>query len=230
MMNNEYTNNNYNNGQNMNNTYDNNGFSNNSNNSYTNNMNYNQPLNENNLSFNLTITREKEFAGSLIKFKIFIDNVEVGKIKNGETVTLRVQCGQHTISFNNTIKQTINIVSDTSVKVGVIAPNTFGIINNAVNDINNSQEIDKVIKSANGPLIFSLCCIVISIVLLMLTNYVISPVMYGISIGYASINMVSIKKYKQSLNDKYQKILSKTIISIIISIVGIIISGYFIIG
>lgn len=204
---------------------------------YENSSSINNSPNVNNGIYRLTLTRPKSFVGSVIKFKIFIDNNLVGSIKNGETVNLNIHSGNHTISFNKTMEQNINISSDTFADVIVIAGNKFGLSNIRNNNgqyIQNNElyaeNIDKVIKSAKMPLIFSCACIAITFILLFTLQLVISPWMYGISIGYTIISLSSIKKNKQALIDKYTSLLTLNIISIIISIIGIIISGYLMIG
>jgi len=197
-------------------------------------VNNNQNINS---TYKLTLIRPKDFVGSLVKYKIFIDNNQVGTIKNGETVVLDVTSGNHTISFNKTMDQNINISSDTYADVVVIAGNKFGLTNirdntglNIQNNELNTESVDKIIKSAKGPLIFSCACIVITFLLLLMVNMVVSPWMYGISIGYTIINLSSIKKHKQVLNDKYKSLITLDVISIVVSIVGMIISGYLMIG
>lgn len=207
------------------------------------NMNSNQQsvnINTQNISngtYSLTLTRPKEFVGSLMKFNIFIDNNQVGTIKNGETVVLNVSSGNHTISFNKTMDQNINISSDTSADVVVIAGNKFGLSNirdnSGLNVQNNelyTESADKIIKSAKGPLIFSCACIAITFIMLFTIKMVISPWVYGISIGYTIINLSSLKRHKQVLNNKYGSLITLNIISIVVSIVGFIISGYLMIG
>ncbi|MBQ6323735.1 MAG: zinc-ribbon domain-containing protein [Bacilli bacterium] len=193
--------------------------------------------NINNSTYKLTLTRPKNFVGSLIKFKIYIDNNEVGTIKNDETVVLNVNSGNHTISFNKTMNQNINITNDTYADVVVIAGNKFGITNirdNTGQSVQNNEvyteNIDKVIKSAKGPLIFSCACIALTFILLFTINMVVSPITYGISIGYTVISMSSIKKQKENLKEKYKSLMTLNIISIVVSVIGIIISGFLIIG
>lgn len=191
----------------------------------------------NNCVYKLTLTRPKTFVASLIKFKIFIDNNEVGTIKNGETVVLNVSFGNHTISFNKTIEQSINISSDTYADVLVIAGNRFGLSNIRDNNglsVQNSEiigdNVDKIIKSAKWPLIFSCGFIALTFLLLFTVKKVISPVMYGISIGYTIINLSSLKKHKLILKEKYNSLYILDIISLVVSIVGMIISLYLMIG
>ncbi|MGM9877615.1 MAG: zinc-ribbon domain-containing protein [Bacilli bacterium] len=207
------------------------------------NMNNNQQSvnintqNINSSTYKLTLTRPKGFVGSLVKFNIFIDDNQVGTIKNGETIVLNVSSGNHTISFNKTMNQNINISGDTFADVVVIAGNKFGLSNirdnNGLNVQNNelyTESADKIIKSAKGPLIFSCACIAITFIMLFTVQMVISPWLYGISIGYTIINLSSLKKHKQVLNDKYGSIITLNIVSIVVSIIGFIISGYLMIG
>lgn len=207
------------------------------------NNNYSQPSininsqNINNGTYKLTLTRPKKFVGSLIKYTIFIDNRAVGTIKNGETIVLNVSSGNHIISFNKTMNQNINISSDTLADVVLITANKYGLSNirnsNGLNIQNNelyTQNADKIIKSAKNSLIFSCSCIVITFILLFIVQMVVSPWVYGISIGYTIINLLSAKKYKQTLNDKYGSLIRLNIASIVISIVGLIISVYLMTG
>ena len=193
--------------------------------------------NTNNGTYRLTLTRPKDFVGALIKFNIFIDNNKVGTIKNGETVVLNVSSGNHTISFNKTMDQNINISGDTFADVVVIAGNKFGLSNirdssgqNVQNNELYTESADRIIKSAKGPLIFSCACIAITFLLLFTINMVVSPWVYGISIGYTIINLSSLKKHKQILNDKYDSLIKLNVISIVVSVVGMILSGYLMIG
>ena len=193
--------------------------------------------NINNDPYKLTLTRPKEFVGSLIKFKIFIDGNEVGTIKNGETVVLSVSSGNHTISFNKTMDQNINISGDTSADVVVIAGNKFGLSNirdnNGLNVQNNelyTESAKKIIKSAKGSLRLSCACIALTFIMLCTIKMVIQPWVYGISIGYTIINLSSLKKHKQVLNDKYGSLITLDIISMVVSIIGIAISIYLMIG
>ena len=45
----------------------------------------------------LTITRERRFAYSARRYKVFIDDIHVGDIRNGETVSFVVENGKHSI-------------------------------------------------------------------------------------------------------------------------------------
>ncbi len=188
-------------------------------------------------TYRLTLNRPNNFVGSLIKFKIFIDNNMVGTIKNGETVVLDVSSGNHTISFNKTMNQNINISSDTFADVEVVAGNRFGLSNirdnTGVTNQNNeiiTDNIDRIAKSAKGPLIMNCLFIAITFIMLFTIKRVISPWIYGISIGYTIINITSINKYKQALNDRYKSLITINIIAMVIGIIGVLISGFFMIG
>ena len=208
-----------------------------------NNMNMDMNMNNNNMNMNsngtykLTLNRPKNFVGSLVKFKIYIDNNEVGTIKNGETVVLDVAAGNHTISFNKTMTQNITITSNTSADVTVMGGNQFGLSNIRdssgtsiqSNEMNNDSA-NRIITSAKGPLIFSCACILITFVLLFTVKMVVSPIVYGFSIGYSCISLHSIHKNKQLINDKYNSLLILNVIAIVVSIIGIAISGYLMIG
>lgn len=182
--------------------------------------------------YKLTLTRPKNFVGSLVKFKIYIDNNEVGAIKNGETIVLDVNAGSHTISFNKTIQQNINMYSDTYADVVVLGGNRFGISNvrDANGSIQNNQvatdNIENIVKSAKKPLIASCACIGITFLLLFTMQMVISPWVYGVSIGYTIISISSIKKNKELLNEKYSSLMRLNIISIVVSVIGMLISGF----
>lgn len=216
---------NINNNQQINNTYDQQNVGVNAPN-----VNVNNPV-INNGTYKLTLNRPKSFVGSVVKYKIAIDDNEVGAIKNGETVSFDVSAGQHIVSFNNSMDQNINITCDTTADVVLIAGNQIGLSNikdsNGQNIQNNelyTENADKIIKESKRPLIVSCSCIVISIVLLYTIQMIVSAWVYGISIGYAIVNLSSTKKYKQTLNDKYKSIIISNIIAIVISIIGAIIS------
>ena len=202
----------------------------------SNNINENTQIN-NNGTYKLTLTRPKDFVGSLIKFKIYIDNNVVGTIKNGETVVLNVNAGNHVISFNKTMKQDITISGDTSASVVFMGGNQFGLANigdhtgsNVQSEELASQNVDRMVKSAMGPLVFSIGCIVLTFILLFTAKLVVSPWVYGISMGYAVVSLLSLNNHKEALKDKFGMLILLNIISIGISIIGAIISGFLTIG
>ena len=85
-------------------------------------------------------------------------------------------------------------------------------------------------KSAKGPLIFSCACIAITFVLLFTIKMVVSPWVYFLPIGYTIVNMSSIQKSKQILNTKYGSLMALSVVSIIICIIGFVISSYLTMG
>ena len=63
----------------------------------------------------------------------------------------------------------------------------------------------------------------------LLVQMVVSPWVYGMSVGYTIISISSIKKNKEMLNEKYSSLMRLNIVSIVVSIIGMIISGMLII-
>ena len=130
------------------------------NNTYPNQMqNNNQSENNNNVSnvptnYKLTLHRKKSFVGGMVAFDIYIDNVKVGKIKNGKTVELEITGGEHIISIHKNNPVSINITGDTTADVVVFGANNFGITNingqgtESNNSINNNY-IEKNNKKTN---------------------------------------------------------------------------------
>lgn len=55
----------------------------------------NNPIN--NRLVPLTITREKKFMGWAIPFSVFVDNVKVGEINNGKSLSCQVSVGSHIV-------------------------------------------------------------------------------------------------------------------------------------
>lgn len=187
--------------------------------------------------YKLTLIRQKSYVGSLIKFKIYLDNNMVGTIKNGETVVLDVPAGNHMISFNKSMNQNINIMGDTSADVVVIAGNKFGIStvrdrNGAVIQDNNLTQanIEGLEKSAKNTILYGGICILVTFLLLITINMVVSPWIYGAILGLSIVNITATKKSTQIPEDRLKKIKNLNTISIVISVVGMIISELLIIG
>ena len=94
----------------------------------------NQVSQMNNQVGQLTIIRDKNFVGMAIAFKIFVDGVEVGKLKNGETVTYPIYYGQHRVE----IKQHMNygfkdiIIADWKPNVVLHCYVKMGILTNSI--------------------------------------------------------------------------------------------------
>ncbi len=125
--------------------------------------------------------------------------------------------------------------SDTYADVVVLGGNRFGISNvrDANGSIQNNQvatnNVENIEKSAKKPLILSCACIGITFLLLFTVQMVVSPWVYGMSVGYTIISISSIKKNKELLNEKYGSLMRLNIISIVVSVIGMIISGMLII-
>lgn len=193
---------------------------------------------DNNLNmYKLTLTRKKAYVLSLETFKIFIDNVMVAKIKNGQTIVLDVTPGVHTISINNNNPITINIDRDTTAEIVMNGAYNFVITNingsgydDVISDSNNS--VSKHQKETNVLLIGSIVLPIISLVLYFLTNhkYVLQFGFYALLVSVSIINISSInslKKVDESLDDTlYKSLLIKSIITIVIGITCIAITIY----
>lgn len=205
------------------------------NNTYPNQMqNNNQSENNNNVSnvptnYKLTLHRKKSFVGGMVAFDIYIDNVKVGKIKNGKTVELEITGGEHIISIHKNNPVSINITGDTTADVVVFGANNFGITNingqgtESNNSINNNY-IEKNNKKTNMTLIISIMLPIVSLILFILLKSYITPWVYGLVIGFAIVNMVGLKNFKD--NEKYKSLLIKNLIAIIISLIMAVISIY----
>ncbi|MBQ9012267.1 MAG: hypothetical protein IJ105_03800 [Bacilli bacterium] len=179
--------------------------------------------------YKLTLTRKKSFVGGMVGFDIYIDNVKVGKIKNGKTVELEITGGEHIISIHKNNPVSINITKDTTADVVVFGANNFGITNingqgtESNNSINNNY-IEKNNKKTNMTLIISIILPIVSLILFILLKSYITPWVYGLVIGFAIVNMVGLKNFKD--NEKYKSLLIKNLIAIIISLIMAVISIY----
>ncbi len=186
-------------------------------------------------NYKLILKRQKAFVASLIAFKIFIDNVEVGKIKNGETISLEITPGQHEISINKNNPIIINVIGDMTADVVVFGSNNFGITNIngqgqniSVNGANNNYG-GKSSKQTNGLLIATILFPIISVIMYFTLQYVIAVWFYGILIGYGLVNLSGLKNVKDDAK-LHSSILIKNIIAIVINIISIILTMFLTIG
>jgi hypothetical protein len=213
----------------MNNNYDmNNNY--NGNSGYgQNNMNNVQPSFNNAFSSKckVTLNRKKSFVASLVAFKIYVDDIEVGKIKNGGTLVFEVTPGQHVFSINKASPINLIINADISADVVVYGANNFGFDNiggvslNTVNENINKNYSEKCKSQANGTLVASLLLPVISIILYFTTKeYLINSMFYGVIIGLACINIFGLKHLKSSDAKLYKTLLIKNIIAVLVSVIA----------
>lgn len=172
----------------------------------------------NNGKFKLTLNRKKNFVGCLVGFDVYIDNIKVGKIKNGETLVLEVDAGVHEISIHKKNPTKVTITGDTTADVVVFGSNNFGITNiNGEGFIQNNSGIENNKKSTNIVLIFSILLPIISIVMFYTSGYYFQFWVHGIVAGYAIVNIFGLKNFKNY--DEYKSLLAKNVIAIVISIV-----------
>ena len=69
----------------------------------------------------LIVTRNKRVIGCAIPFSVYVDDVKIGSLGNGKSLTCEVGEGTHTIMFKcveKNVTQEVNVTSDTkSVEV-----------------------------------------------------------------------------------------------------------------
>ena len=180
--------------------------------------------------YKLTLTRKKNFVGCLVKYDIYIDDVKVGKIKNGETVTLDVDAGSHKISIHKNNPVNIVIDKDTTADVVVFGANNFGITNinggGATNVSENDEHyLERNKKQSLMVLIFSILLPAISAFLVFNWGYYLKIWMYAIVIGYGIVNIAGLKNLKGT--DSYKSLLMQNVIGMIICLVAIVITAVY---
>ena len=178
--------------------------------------------------YKLTLRRPSNFVGCLVGFDIYIDDVKVGKIKNGKTIELEVAGGAHTISIHKSPGQNIFVDKDTTADVVVFGANNFGITN--VNGSgsnpsdNNDKYLSKTIKNSNMVLIFSIILPIASAIMIFTIQRYLQPWVHGIVAGYGIVNLFGLKNLKGT--NEYKSILTKNIIAIVLSVVAAIAITY----
>ncbi len=201
---------------------------NNINNSVVNGTNMQTNINNNiSSTYKLILRRKKAFAGWAATFDIYIDNVLVGKVKNGQTIELEVSSGVHQISVNQNNPINITINGNTTADLVVFGLNNYGISNvngQSINNNNDNAFIQKNVKSTNYVFIASLAISIISIVMLVASGYYITFWIYPIIIGYSILNIAGLNNQKQSSN--YNKLMTKNIIAIVISTIMLLVTIY----
>ena len=177
-------------------------------------------------SCKLTLTREKSIIGCAVAYNIFIDGIKVNKIKNGQTLDIPITRGKHTIALSNK-KDAVDIVinGDISADVMLMAANHVGITNvrgsgdySALNRNSDDRYVEKAKKSANVNLAFTGVLPLLSVIWLFLVGGVVSPIVYGIFIGYSIINLAGLKKVSHDPN-LYRSLLIKNIIAMVLFII-----------
>ena len=85
--------------------------------------------NDNGRKVTLTVTRNKRMLGFAISFPVIVDDMDLGKLKNGQSLTCEVSEGIHTVKFKcveKTVEQEITINSSTN-SVEVICQAKMGL-------------------------------------------------------------------------------------------------------
>lgn len=78
----------------------------------------------------IKVTRPKKIFGVAISFKIYVDDVELGKLSNGVSLEKRVPAGSHKVSIDaleKTIDQEV-ILDDEHKEVEIFVSVGFGVI------------------------------------------------------------------------------------------------------
>lgn len=182
-------------------------------------------INNNIVKYKLTIIRKKAFAGWLDKFNIYIDNVLVGKVKNGQTIELEVNSGNHQISINQNNPVNITITENTIVEAGVFGVDNYGITSiNGQSIVNNDEFVKKNKNSTNYVFWFSIIVSTISIIMILFLGYYITHWIYAVIIGLGIVNISGLRNQKD--NEQYKELMTKNIISIIISTIMLLVTIY----
>lgn len=196
-------------------------------------INYQQQNNYTNLSISnnsnkckLTLRRKKAFVASLVAFEIYIDNVKVGKIKNGQTIEVEITIGNHEISINKNTPVSIVINKDTTVDVVVFGLNNYGISNIDEQNTNNIENnyVKKNEDKTNLIFYTSIILPIISLIMFLTINFYITHFVYALFMGCAIINVFGLKKLNLNNSKKYKSLLSKNIIAIILLAIAIIVT------
>ena len=172
------------------------------------------------------------FVASLTKFKIYIDGVMVGKIKNGQSLTVDVTPGQHEISVHKKNPTMVTIEKDTTADVVIYGANSFGITNinggSGNPTLDDNDAIAKCEQRANLLLIGSVALPIISVIMFYATSqkYVLQFWFYSVVIGYALVNISGLKNIKDHDSSTYKALLLKNVISLVIGIISVIITIY----
>ena len=78
----------------------------------------------------LTVTRTKKVMGFAIPFTIFVDNTELGSLKNGSSLTCNVGVGKHKVIFKcveKNVEQEIEVTPSTNA-VEVVCHAKMGLL------------------------------------------------------------------------------------------------------
>ena len=54
--------------------------------------------------YTLVVTRQKKTMGFAIPFAIYVDDIKIGDLKNGSSITYNLTNGKHTVSINSVEK------------------------------------------------------------------------------------------------------------------------------
>ncbi len=177
--------------------------------------------------YKFTLIRKKSFVGSLVNYKIYVDNEMVGKIKNGQTVEMELTPGNHVISLNKMNPTNVVITEDTTAETAIMGSNSVGITNiSGASNAGTNAATTQAVNNAGSAMKLLIICILFPIISLIMYNvaqYVISAWVYGILIGYGIVNVVGLKN-KELTKEQHTRELILNIIAMAICIGAIIIT------
>lgn len=78
----------------------------------------------------LTVTRVKKILGFAISFSVYVDDVQIGSLGNGKSITCNVSEGNHKVIFKcveKEVVQEINVLSTTN-SVEVVCHAKMGLV------------------------------------------------------------------------------------------------------
>lgn len=77
----------------------------------------------------LNVTRQKKTMGFAVPFTVHVDNVTIGKLKNGSTISCNIKPGHHVVNIESVEKNTIKEIDvdefTNSVEIVVVAKMGF---------------------------------------------------------------------------------------------------------
>lgn len=78
----------------------------------------------------IIITREKKLMGFAVPFPVFVDDVKVGDLKNGKSITVNVGIGRHKVVFKCVEKEVVQEVEikEENQRVSIVCVAKMGFV------------------------------------------------------------------------------------------------------
>lgn len=174
-------------------------------------------------TYTLTLFRKKQFTGSAVKYKIFIDGQQAAVLKNGETVSVPVSAGLHRIHVNKYSDVNVEINQNTTAEVDLIGAGNVGLVNISgqsayTKQANDAIRAGSIEKKTNFLLIGSIVLPVISVILLLVTeSKIMGYYWFLVGLVLAVINLRQLKANENSIEAAARKkIMIKTIVALVL--------------